>query len=588
MSHGSRLDPRTNCQRSRRGTECVRPRGWVAAITALSVAAALLVVSAPGGAALNSVGSAQVAAASPTPGPAASGSYRPALAFANTEYSVLPMSRIFGSAQTAGFGAYAVPANQFEFLGELEMEQRSGNDLDLAYKVEDQGDSQHRYCRREWSQCRDVEVRVVTGRPLMFAGKALLYFWHSGSAGGIHWPAAYGQQRLEVSAWDSDSELKVYRELLVNPPPEASSCGEDYGENNPDAFTCLFLREMIPEGAGGSNEATLRDGLPDLVQPAANYRLTFAEEFDGTPPAANAAGCRDGLSTLDNDVWNYGDPCRNVDSRGESCGNVADGILTVAVAYNCGMSMNTFGKLQFKYGYLEFKYTINVNSWPGDHNMNVVAWYPNSPRQHLWKQYGVLVDHWEDFLTYGDIELDYLEYVPNSRHQSWNMHANWGRYVSTQLPQFRSNRQFHYCGGTSEPFFLFVQNPDGCKPTDTFTVTMGVEWTPRGYRSFTKVEPWQSDLTLWPEENLQIWGTVSGRQAVLRGDRSRFFEYLDPGDTSTLLEQVGIAHTPNPLSIGAFGISNSQWDHIRTRMKIDYIRLWQPDNHYSDMEPVYQ
>ena len=28
--------------------------------------------------------------------------------------------------------------------------------------------------------------------------------------------------------------------------------------------------------------------------------------------------------------------------------------------------------------------------------------------------------------------------------------------------------------------------------------------------------------------------------------------------------------------------------YIKTRMKIDYIRIWQPDDHYSTMEPVYQ
>ena len=28
--------------------------------------------------------------------------------------------------------------------------------------------------------------------------------------------------------------------------------------------------------------------------------------------------------------------------------------------------------------------------------------------------------------------------------------------------------------------------------------------------------------------------------------------------------------------------------HIRRGMTFDYVRVWQPGNHYADMEPVYQ
>ena len=31
-----------------------------------------------------------------------------------------------------------------------------------------------------------------------------------------------------------------------------------------------------------------------------------------------------------------------------------------------------------------------------------------------------------------------------------------------------------------------------------------------------------------------------------------------------------------------------QHPYIRRRLTFDYIRLWQPENHYADMEPVYQ
>ena len=571
-------------QRPRRGRRGIRHRGarLVLLVAAVCVPGMLVLADRE-----------EASADSSAPGPVSSSSYNPALAFADIEHSPLPLSRMFSTSEKTGFGAFNVPTNEYEYFGELEMEQRSGTDLELDFKVEDQPDaSQYRYCRRGVSGCADVEVGVISGRALTFNDrKGLLYFRNSSSASGSHWPASYPQQRLEVSAWDADSGLKVYREVLVNPPPEGQGCVEDYGDDTVEAYVCLYLRELIPEGAGGSNEATLRADLPKLVQDTSNYNLVFAEEFDGTPPAANSAGCRDGLSTLDESVWNFGDPCRNVGSRGESCNNISNGSLTIGVAYNCGANVNTSGKLHYRYGYMEFKYTVTADYWRDEHNINLVVWVPRNARQHLWKPYGVAVDDWEDFLKYGDVELDFLEYSPITRHESWIQHANWGRSVSTQLPQFRSRKQFYFCGGTKNPFFKFLVNPEKCvrSSSHTFTVTKGVEWTPRGYRTFIKWDGVQDNLTLWPEKYIEIWGTVRGKLRVLPpADRPRYFEYLTANDNSTLLEQVGIAHTPNPIGIGSWGITNTQRHYIRTTLSFDYIRLWQPENHYSDMEPLYQ
>lgn len=133
-------------------------------------------------------------------------------------------------------------------------------------------------------------------------------------------------------------------------------------------------------------------------------------------------------------------------------------------------------------------------------------------------------------------------------------------------------------------------NPKECKRSSshTFTVTKGVEWTPRGYRTFIKWDGLQDNLTLWPAQYIEISGTVGGTVRVLPpAARSGYFECLKPNN-NTLLEQVGIAHTPNPIGIGSFGITHKRRHYIRTTLSFDYIRLWQPENHYSDMEPLYQ
>ena len=55
-----------------------------------------------------------------------------------------------------------------------------------------------------------------------------------------------------------------------------------------------------------------------------------------------------------------------------------------------------------------------------------------------------------------------------------------------------------------------------------------------------------------------------------------------------MLEQVAVSHMPLPISLGVWGWLGERQPHILTRMKVDYIRLWQPEDHYSNMEPVYQ
>ena len=590
----------------------MRRRGCVAAVVALSVAATL-VVPASGGASLNSSGSALAAASSSSLGPLSSDSYSPAVAFTDTEHSVLPMNQLGtrsqhpgGNSEFPGTVSLSVPANRHNYFGELKMNERHGTNLDLTFKVENQPDRpSYRFCQRGSNSCQEVEVRATPEQ-------GLLYLWHSGSMSTPIMMSGFPQQRLEVSASDAASGLKMYREVLVNPPSDVPNC-DDYGEATVDTYVCLYLRELLPEGAGGgANEAALRAGLPGLVQDASNYQLVFAEEFNGTPPAANSAGCRDGLSTLDNSAWNHGDPCLWVDSRGESCGNVADGSLRIAAAYKCFAGLNTFGKLHYTYGYLEFQYTVDTDYWPGDHNYNFIAWAPLSPEQHLWEQYGVAITDWEDFLKYSSVELDFLEYVPSSRHSSWIQHANWHYNLLTTQPAFKSGKRIDYCGphphsrNGNRPYWNFLVNSRPCPRSSdhTHTVTFGLEWTPRGYRTFVRWDgvnmwngeeyvPIENELTLWPKNKIEVITSTRDsrglREFAISGDaRDQYFEYLDPSDPSTLLEQVGIAHTPNPLSIGTFGIGNSGYNRIRSTLSIDYIRLWKPENHYSDMEPVYQ
>ncbi len=566
----------------------------VAVVAALSVAAALVVVPAPGGDSSALLGSAPAAAASSTQGPASSGGHSPAVAFTALEYPVRFFDRIFNADEATS--RRNPSAGEPMWFGKVNTAGRS-DDLDLSFAVEGQHDpSGYQFCETP-STCDDVNVRVTS--------TGLLYL-HKQQRTEFQWGffADFPTRAVELSAADADSSLKVYREVLVGPPTAVTGC-EDYGENNPDAYACLFLRELLPSNAAaGVDESALRDGLPGLVQDADKYRLVFAEEFDGTPPPPNSAGCSDGMSTLDSVVWayndisNYRDACHssNTDSKGEPCGNVVDGKLVFALSGQCGFGLTTNGKFHVKYGYVEFKFTFNADSWPTYGNYNIILYSRGEKLRFLLDRYGVEIEDWEDFLTNLDTEIDMVEYetykIRHIGHQYGNYHY---KIADFDVRPIWSTRWYSYCDRSD---ISIVENPNlPCKHTDTFTVTLGIEWTPRGYRSFTKVDGIGDELAVVPKDKIDVntrhvsrYSSRPGEHRKVTGDaRDAYFEYIDPDDPDSLLEKVAVSHVPLPLSVGAWGWpSSTDHPYIRTRMQIDYIRVWQPENHYSDMEPVYQ
>ena len=251
---------------------------------------------------------------------ATDGAYRPAAGIADAEYSVPYYGRLWSDhTYDRVFSPQAAATHSANYFAQVAVTARDGSALDLTFAVEGQSDtSAHQTCHPD-SGCTDVTVRATPD--------GLLYLHAERSTEAVYYThfGGFEPRAVELSAADADSGLKVYREVTVEPPPEAAGC-TDYADGTPEAFTCLFLRELLPAGqVADADEAALRLRLPRLVQDSAKYRLVFAEEFNGTPPAADANGCRDGLSTLDADMWNYFDACSNIDSRGEPRGHASQG-----------------------------------------------------------------------------------------------------------------------------------------------------------------------------------------------------------------------------------------------------------------------
>ena len=82
------------------------------------------------------------------------------------------------------------------------------------------------------------------------------------------------------------------------------------------------------------------------------------------------------------------------------------------------------------------------------------------------------------------------------------------------------------------------------------------------------------------------------RHATRELPRDRFFEFLEPGDPESVLIQFSIGHMPLNVHFGTwqgFGSTEPPDNNIaRAKMKIDYLRVFQPIDRYSGMEPVYE
>ena len=526
---------------------------------------------------------------------ASAGAYQPAVGIADAEYSVPFYGRLWSNhTYDRVFLPQAAATHSANYFAQVAVTERDGSDLDLSFAVEGQSDaSGYQTCHPD-EGCTDVTVRATPDGLLYLHTERYkaVYYTHLGGFAG---------RAVELSVADADSGLKVYREAAVEPPPEAAGC-EDYGDDTPEAFTCLFLRQLAPAGqAASADEEYLRKRLPRLVQDSSNYRLVFAEEFNGTPPAADADGCKDGLSTLDAAVWNYFDACSNVDSRGEPCGNVGSGGYTMAATGTCkpgvtgpfvSASIDTAGLLHMKYGYLEAKYTFNIDQWSGVYHNYTMLLNLRGPKLHeLRDKYGVEIENWEDHLKHSGVEVDIFELPGNFdvAHQ----YANWAvKDKPDTLKPLKSTKWTDYCrydGGQGVVRNLF-RPKNRCNSTDTFTVTRGIEWTPRGYRTYTYMHGLTNGLILVPKEKMYIQQIQDGRtKGVGWPHKDGFFEHLVPGDAGSLLEQVGVAHTPLPLHLNTWSyMVKEQQPYIRRRLTFDYVRVWQPENHYADMEPVYQ
>ena len=443
-------------------------------------------------------------------------------------------------------------------------------------------------------------------------------------------------QRVEVSARESSGSLKIYREVVVAPPDRTPDCS-DFPTRDQLRYSCLFLRELLPQELPDTT-TTLTAGLPDkLTQAKSNYQLVMSEEFEGTPGGAEGDTCRNGMTLIDENIWTYdANPCNNVDAAGLTCENIANGKLSMGLSGTCAGGMSTRGKFDFKYGYLEFQYSFNLKYERWWTNAATVLGDPRAPERMILPRYGINLVSYQDVLSFTPIEIDLTEYIRNENKDLMHRYltssalsdnlTDFPKRIATRVIRFCTHPDFQYVG---EIHFTI---PDlECSATSNggkgsrITVTKGIEWTPSGYRYFLKVHgvssyracrhavgslvnnrrllatyqcpetdvvtrtvPATGFILLGPEQlRLREQGPGTGWPSVeLTSDE--IMTFMGTHTDNILLEQIAVAHLP--LDIGTTVWSNSRRldENINTEMQFEYFRVYQPKDHYSQMEPVYK
>ena len=449
--------------------------------------------------------------------------------------------------------------------------------------------------------CADLDLDVLSNRGLLYMFVDGPDASERGAFRADPHVADYPAQRMRLSAHDTGSGLKIYREFIVQPPALPVGC-DDYPDSNWDRYNCLFNGER-PKSSPVSADSAMINALPaDLVQPRNNYSLVFSEEFD------TDTECEGLTDALDADVWsvNLGScDSREADARGDRCVGIADGHYYISISKICSPPrIGTAGKVDFRYGYIEIKYSFPNTSSVFWHNLAVVLGDGNRNRKYALRDYGIDIDGSTETLTRAlSMEVDLFEYAPNGKKFISHQYLNYGPMdAAGQVLPRRGTFTWRYCRD-DDSSWTAVYRPNLCRLNTDITVVQGLEWTPRGYRRFLKIQSvHHSRFDVVSKDNIRVqireivlfestpddpvfsdtWGTYYGT------NHSAWFEYLDPGDSDSILEQVGVAHVPLDLQIVGWGFPGNLDLLHKTRLEIDYIRVFQPEDNYATMEPVYQ
>ena len=581
-----------------KGTKPRRLASRVAVLAAVAVFASMPVSAGASASPADALPSANSADANSEP-EASLGTASVRLKIEQSEFELLPKQKMFRHGHVRQ-DQWAPTDNYF---GRVSITSNAADVPDVVYSMEGQPEqSSYQFCEYKRDDCQDVEIGVgdTSGHLYLHIdlGQAPLGYRH-----GVTYVPDFPAQPVELAAAESGSALRVFREVLVKPSSRVPDCS-DYEAATPQLFECLTLGELLLDNPPEVT-AAVRDALPDLVQDRANYNMIFAEEFEGEKSLSPTGDCMTGMATILENFNISLDPCTNVDASAVPvpCEEIENGYYYSAITSVCGSGFGTQGKFSFKYGYIEIKYEVPAYNALGFYANSAVVGNRLPDLAHNHRRYGITIDSIEDYLNYEESEIDLIEYLPSSyqdiSHQYYNILLSFDGHDSV-----RTNKDLYYCNPRSTDAHAIVLRLRVCgQRNQTIVVTKGLEWTPQGYITYYKADgdyynvdgdsnTGDRPVALRRSQIGISTGKTRGWEHgnVCRDDVGQWLVPVDPDTTDNdpvVFEQVAVSHLPVFLGHSSWGFPKSYHNKVRSKFKIHYIRVFQPDNRYTDMEPVY-
>ncbi len=353
---------------------------------------------------------------------------------------------------------------------------------------------------------------------------------------------------------------------------------------------CKHLDYKVrPRGKEFITDQAILNTLPGgLTQPKANYQVIFRDEF-------NEEG---GIEKLDHRLWTarYSLACNQFRQEG--------GVIHLRVADDCRSadakgnlhrrypSITTAGKFEYKYGYIEARFNrvpitgrgvSFFSSWGSR-----PALFSKSYRDFMCRGNNPQAKRMR-WLTSRGVEMQHLEFSKGPSAW-WLHHLIDPKRARNKCHTYSDGRGKGIHSGLWWATHSFVVSQE---------IVIGVEWTPAGYKGFINGEPYKGWASIDPNiRKFYEYGYSTPTNTGILGYKftdipnyndedpdnppcSQLGDCIIDRTVSHAYQDIGITMSANP----AIGVSSQNWEDFA---EIDYIRVFQPEDQYSDVEKTYK
>ena len=512
--------------------------------------------------------------------------------------------------------------NKFTVESRFPIEYNDSEGDSVEFSLESQTyNNRYAFCKKKYNyDSKRKRVTVTTQaeqdcRAILFGvttqGNVYMYQDLEGTRDKLMPLYEFEPESLVILAKDLNTGKVTRKTITVRGSSRMKNC-DGHSAGSLAKYKCLHTQEL-PALVQNTDRASLRANLPKLSQSKGNYRLVFEESFNGS-----------GLESLDARVWN------RRPNYSDCASDIRDGyyIYSHASGANdpCNPLINTAGKFEFKYGYIETRVSLPLKYQDTYYNRNFVLWGRYSSPSHWDATFAVLrrydllaLDTNQAALSYVGSEIDIYEYWNRTIYAHayaatpFDMENSAGGLTSTSSIFKHIDYYVRFCNQSETRFrVLYLEGSDLCSDeasnNNRVVMVIGVEWTPAGYRRFYRLEGTDDKLKLYPQnalrfsyQNKKIKQSADGSYDYQNDGSSKSYyswlkwsedlaivsqntHYQKADDPQSRLEKFAVQHIPAYLYFNSHG---SNMD-INDKAKVDYVRVFQPLDKYASLTPVYQ